>query len=92
MSYERDTERNHCCICGKQLHSATFIGEWGCDCGDRELNSYRACAKCHSEHHSADNMTNYDPNMTLKANTKEIYEICVAKMLKAQQEDEDATH
>ena len=62
MSYERDTERNHCCVCGKQLHSATFIGEWGCDCGDRELHSYRACAKCHSEHHSADNMTNYDPN------------------------------
>ena len=62
MSYERDTERNHCCVCGKQLHSATFIGEWGCDCGDRELHSYRACAKCHSEPHSADNMTHYDPN------------------------------
>jgi hypothetical protein len=36
--------------------------------------------------------TTGDKKMALKSNTKEIYDICVAKMIKAQQQDEVEAH
>ena len=58
--YEREVSRNFCCVCAKELASAEFVGEWGCDCHGRFATNYRACEACHSKHHHKDNMMHYD--------------------------------